>query len=388
MLFLVLIYINFISLGLPDVLLGTAWPEMHIEFGMALDAAGPISMMISGMTIFSGLMSGSLLKRFGTGRVVAVSTLLTSIAMFGYAFAPSYIWLFPLSIPYGLGAGAIDTAINDYVAENYNAKHMNWLHSMWGLGAMLGPLILSVAMSTTGWRSGYLWVAVVQLVLTIVMFIAIPAWNKHAGGGSGEVRTDAHKSISLLDAIRVPGVPFSMAAFLLYCAAETVLSLWGASYLTTLRGMDAVSAAMWVSIYFGGITAGRILGGFISMKMGSRAILRLGEVLAIVGAVLVALPLPPLVCAAGMLLFGLGLAPLFPTMLHMTPQRFGSEYSARVIGLQISSAYIGATFVPPIVGWIANITGIGIMPYVMLGCVVLELLCCEWIDSRKRVVGI
>lgn len=387
MLFLILIYINFISLGLPDVLLGTAWPDMRIDLGVALDAAGPLSMMISGMTILSGLMGGALIRRFGTGRVIAVSTLLTAAAMLGFSLAPQYGWLFLLAIPYGLGAGAIDTGINDYVAEHYSARHMNWLHAMWGLGAMLGPMILSIAITQSGWRAGYRWVALIQFALTAVLFVTISAWDRHAGDGAA-TDAPAEARTSLKDALSVRGVTASMAAFLLYCAAETGLSLWGASYLTVLRGMDTVSAAMWVSIYFGGITLGRVLSGFLSMRIGSQALLRLGTCLSIAGAVVIALPLPPLACAAGMLLFGLGLAPLFPTMLHLTPARFGHLHSARIIGLQIASAYFGATFVPPVIGWVANVTGIGILPYVLIGCMALVLLAGEWLGMRAKKTGI
>lgn len=386
MLFLVLIYINFISLGLPDVLLGTAWPDMHLTFAVGIDAAGPVNMVISGMTILSGLMAGALLKRLGTGRLVAFSTLLTALAMLGFALAPTYMWLLVLAVPFGLGAGAIDAAINDYVAAHYSTRHMNWLHAMWGLGAMLGPVLISIAIASGGWRSGYIWVAGIQLVLTLVMLFAIPMWDRHAGGAQTPQEKAAVPSSTLLEAIRTPGVPLSMLAFIAYCSAESSLGLWGASYLTQLRGMDTAAAAMWVSVYFGGITAGRFLSGFISARVSSQSLLRIGAASALVGAVLIALPLPPAVCAVGMLLFGLGLAPLFPTMLHLTPQRFGGTHAARIIGLQISSAYIGSTFVPPIIGWVASATGLGILPYCLVAFMTLELICGTWIDARAKRV--
>jgi fucose permease len=387
--FLIIIYLAFISLGLPDSLLGAAWPTMRIELGLPLSAAGLLSMLVSGGTIVSSLNSGRLIKKFGTGKLTLMSTAMTAIAILGISIAPSFIWLIVLGIPLGLGAGAIDSALNHYVADNYKAHHMNWLHSFWGVGATAGPLIMAYFIaSSDSWRSGYLAVGSIQVILVIVLVLALPIWKKIAqihGRTSEDKPLDQSKSLkkeALKHPLRIKGVKFSLLTFLFYCGVEASVGLWGASYLVESRGMAKEAAAGWIALYYGGITVGRMVTGFITLKVDNRHLILYGQILALVGSLCVLIPQGQLFAQIGLVLIGLGLAPIFPGLIHETPKRFGREHSAHLIGYQMATAYVGTTFLPPLIGLLANQLSIGILPVV----VVVFISCMLFFSERIHVV--
>lgn len=387
--FLIIIYLAFISLGLPDSLLGAAWPTMRIDLGLPLGAAGILSMLISGGTIVSSLNSGRLIKKFGTGTLTLISTAMTAFSIVGISLAPSFIWLIILGIPLGLGAGAIDSALNHYVADNYKAHHMNWLHSFWGVGATAGPLIMAYFIaSSDSWRSGYLAVGSIQVVLVIVLILALPIWKKVAQihGRDSEAQHleqgESKNKEALKHPLRIKGVKFSLLTFLFYCGVEASVGLWGASYLVESRGMAKEAAAGWIALYYGGITLGRMVTGFITLKVDNRHLILYGQILALVGSLCVLIPQGQLFAQIGLVLIGLGLAPIFPGLIHETPKRFGREHSANLIGYQMATAYVGTTFLPPLIGLMANQLSIGILPVI----VVVFISCMLYFSERIHVV--
>jgi fucose permease len=399
-LFLMIIYMAFISLGLPDSLLGTAWPIMQIEYEAPLEMAGLISMMISAGTIISSLMSGKVIKRFGTGKVTFISCFMTAGALLGIALAPHLFWFFILAIPLGVGAGAVDSGLNNYVALHYKAHHMSWLHCFWGVGATCGPIIMSWYMVRgESWRSGYMTVAIIQFVLVILLFITLPLWGKVALQSkqqSDALRTDAEegedssdqKNLSEVQPIHIKGVKFALTAFFFYCGIEATMGLWGSSFLVNIKGLDAALAAKWVSFYYGGITVGRFITGFITMKMSNKMLIRIGQSMSLGGIILLVLPLPNFFSLISFILIGLGCAPVFPCMIHETPIRFGKEHSQTIIGYQMACAYVGITFLPPLLGWIAARTTIGILPFLGLIYILGMLISSEKINElmKKRQV--
>ncbi|AST89940.1 MFS transporter [Sutcliffiella cohnii] len=372
---LLIIYLAFISLGLPDSLLGAAWPVMQVDLEAPLETAGLLFMTIAAGTIISSLFSGKVLKRFGTGKVTFVSTLMTAGALLGFYFAPSVIWLFLCAIPLGLGAGAIDAGLNDYVATHYKAHHMSWLHSFWGVGATLGPFIMAYYISRqNSWSSGYLTIAVIQFVLAIILLLSLPLWNRGNKNSAidsnekSEVENVSYKDENVNDKpLKIRGVKLALASFLFYCGVEATIGLWGSSYLVNVKDLPAATAAQWVSFYFGGITIGRFITGFITFKVNNVVLIRSGQFIALIGAALLFLPLPLYFSLAGFILVGLGLAPIFPCMLHETPARFGKKHSQTIMGYQMAVAYTGSTFVPPLLGVMASNTTMGIFPI----CVVI-----------------
>lgn len=357
-LLLAVIYSAFISLGLPDSLLGSAWPTIRVDFGVPLSYMGFVSMIISGGTIISGLMSERLTKKFGTRGVTLVSVLLTAAALFGFSTADSFWQLCIWGVPYGLGAGAIDAALNNYVALNYNSRHMSWLHCFWGVGTIISPYIMSYALAHSVWTSGYRTVSYMQFGIAAVILLTLPLWkiNKSAAD-------EAQKSevLGLGGALRIRGVPYLLIGFLCYCAAEATTMLWASSYLEGVRGVSKTRAAAFGSLFFIGITAGRFIAGFISDKLGDNRMIRLGTGLALFGVVLTALPVG--VCSmAGFVIIGMGCAPVYPCIIHSTPANFGAENSQGIIGIQMASAYVGSTFMPPLFGLIANHISLRLMP--------------------------
>ncbi|MBX9974564.1 sugar MFS transporter [Cytobacillus firmus] len=381
---LVIIYLAFISLGLPDSLLGAAWPVMQADFGAPLETAGLLFMTIAGGTIISSLVSGRILKRFGTGKVSFFSTLMTAAALLGFYFAPSVIWLFLFAIPLGLGAGAIDAGLNDYVAVHYKAHHMSWLHSFWGVGATIGPIIMAQYIAGgTSWSNGYFAIAGIQFVLAIILLLTLPLWNKGKKYNKA-LSKEAEESEERLDhaenvkPLQIKGVKLALISFLFYCSAEATMGLWGSSFLVSVKDLPAAAAAQWVSLYFAGITIGRFITGFITFKMNNRSLIRMGQIIALAGAVLLVLPLPSAFTLTGFILVGLGLAPIFPCMLHETPARFGKKHSQTIMGYQMAVAYTGSTFMPPVLGFIASHSTIGIFPF----CIVL-LAAAMFLSSEK-----
>ena len=378
---LVIIYVSFISLGLPDGLLGAAWPVMSADFGAALSFAGVISMITAGGTIISSLISDKVIRRFGTGRVTTVSVLLTALALLGISLSANVIWICILAIPLGLGAGSVDTALNNFVALHYKAHHMNWLHCFWGVGASAGPMIMSLYIAKqSGWKLGYGTIGLVQAVLVVALFVTLPLWKK-VSEAAGEIHSQ--NTNSMFGAIKIPGVKSAMLIFFFYCALEVSMGLWGSSYLVGIRGLTAQTAAQWVSLYYLGITAGRFASGFISMKLNNTAMIRLGIGIIAVGLLAVLLPLGNAVVQVGFGLIGLGCAPIFPSMLHETPARFGKADSQKLVGLQMASAYTGSTLMPLLVGAAAQTIGIFLFPYFLLLMFVILMLLSE---NLNRIV--
>ncbi len=373
-LFLIVIYAAFISLGLPDSLLGVAWPVMQPEYHVPFGFAGIISMVISGGTIVSSFLSGRLLNRFGVGKVTFVSVFMTAVALLGISVFPSFVWVLLFAVPLGLGAGAIDSGLNEYVAEHYQAHHMSWLHCFWGIGAMTGPVIMSRYISAnSSWRNGYLTVSVVQFVLVAVLFFTLPLWDKVASltkANTPEQEPAPQETVAqqkeLLYPLKVRGVKIALVSFLFYCGIESTMGLWGGSYLVNGKGLDVATAAAWVSAFYGSITAGRLIAGFVTMKVSNKSLIRMGQLIVLAGAVTLLLPLPNWGSLIGFILVGFGCAPIFPCMLHETPVRFGKADSQLIMGFQMTVAYIGSTFLPPIFGFIASNVSMMIMPLFLL----------------------
>ncbi|WP_098743660.1 MFS transporter [Paenibacillus sp. EZ-K15] len=399
--FLLIIYLAFISLGLPDSLLGVAWPAMQPDIGAAFESAGLLSMVVTGGTIVSSLISGSVIERFGTGMVTLVSCLLTASALFGFAYAPSLFWLILLAIPLGLGAGAVDTGLNHYVANHYKAHHMSWLHCFWGVGATLGPIIMSYSMgANNAWRYGYYTVSMLQFALVFILLITLPLWRIVASQHrqpegmleeqTGNESTNSDEAIVQKHGkpLQIRGVKITLLAFLFYCGVEATVGLWGASFLVGTRDLPPETAAVWVSMYYGGITFGRFITGFVTLRLNNRTLIRAGQVTAIAGAVLLLLPLHSYLSLIGLIVIGLGLAPIFPCLLHETPARFGKAQSSRIMGYQMAVAYTGTTILPPLFGIVAAQISIGLLPVVILLFALIMLLSSEKVNrilyqSRK-----
>lgn len=364
MLLLVIIYLSFISLGLPDTLLGAAWPVMHLNIGVSVSAGGLVAFIGSGGTIVSSFFSARLIKRFGTGKVIFISVLMTAAALLGFSIAPHYVLLCLLAVPLGLGAGAVDAALNNFVALHYKAKHMNWLHCFWGIGATAGPMIMALYLgSQSGWRQGYLLISLMQMALVVVLFISLPLWKRFEAGTQEMSANMEHKSFR--EITRIKGVKPVMLAFFFYCGLEGATGLWSGSYLVLSRGLDPATAASWVSTFFFGITAGRLLSGFLAIKISNTRLIIIGQIICVIGILLMILPMSDYFALAGLILLGLGCAPIFPSLIHETPVRFGKHISQAIIGIQMASAYTGSMLIPPLIGTLFGQIGFGFLPLFM-----------------------
>ncbi len=363
-LLLAIIYLAFISLGLPDSLLGSAWPVMRLELNADLSLAGIITMLISGNTIISSLLSDRMTKKFGANVVTAVSAGLSAVALFGFSVSNSVISLCLWSIPFGLGAGAIDAALNNYVAVHYTSRHMSWLHCFWGLGASISPYIMSYCLSLGNWRNGYLSVSVIQIVLAVFLFATLPLW-KNAKSSTDFIDTEERHSVGVIGALKIKGVPHILIAFFCYCAFEATAFIWTSTYLVEYRGMDENIAAGFASLFYIGLTVGRFLCGFISDRIGDKNLIRYGSLVSICALIPVMLPWKT-VALVGIVILGLGCAPIYPSIIHATPYNFGKENSQAIVGIQMASAYVGSTFIPPIFGLIADHISAGWYPYFIL----------------------
>lgn len=383
-LLLAIIYLAFISLGLPDSLLGSGWPVMYKELEESISYAGIISMIISGGTIVSSLMSDRVIRKLGTGLVTAISVFLTASALFGFSISNSFLLLCVFAVPYGLGAGAIDAALNNYVALNYSSRHMSWLHCFWGVGASISPYIMSFALGANlGWRNGYRIVSIIQIVLTIVMFLALPLWKKGKNEDKEEDLEDVQ--LSIIQKLKMKGVVHVMIAFCAYSAFEAVCCLWISTYLAEHRGMETGIAAAFASLFYLGITFGRFIVGFFANKIGDRDMIRLGISVILVGLFFIILPVSSHVFTlVGFAVVGFGAAPVYPAFIHSTPTNFGRKYSQAIIGMQMTSAYIGSTFMPPLFGFIAEYTSVAIFPFYLLFFVVIALLLSERLNKIVR----
>lgn len=380
-LLLAIIYIAFISLGLPDSLLGSAWPLMRLQFDAPLSMAGVISMIIAGGTIVSSLLSDRLTRRLGTGLVTAISVGMTALALFGFSISGA-VWMLCLwAIPYGLGAGAVDAALNNYVALHYSSRHMSWLHCFWGVGASISPYIMGAWLARdNNWQGGYRTISILQVALTAVLFLSLKLWQSRVGS-DGAKPAAQDKPLGLKGALRIPGVPSILLAFLGYCAAESTTGLWASSYLVEARGVDAGTAARFASLFYLGITFGRFLNGFVADRLGDKRLIRLGVGVMLVGMALVMLPVQATFPAlAGLIVIGLGCAPVYPSIIHATPYNFGEENSQAIIGIQMASAYTGSTFMPPLFGVLAGAVSIKLYPYYLAIFAVLMLVMTERVN--------
>ena len=370
-LLLAVIYLIFISLGLPDSLLGSGWPTMQVTFGVPSSYAGYISMAISFMTIISALISPRMIKRFHTKWIVIVSILLTVFGLLGFSFSTSYAMLFLFVIPYGLGAGAIDASVNHYVANNYSGSVMNFLHCFYGVGAVISPNIMALALSKARWNEGYRWTAYIQMAILLVCILSLPLWKKKEGSAEAEEESGA----GIREALKVPGVILTLIAFFAYCSGEATCFLWTSSYFAGVKeGLSDGLIASFGSLIFGGLMLGRLISGFLSNKLGDRLLIRIGIIVEMFGIILVMLPINHYLPAAiGFVIIGTGMGPVYPAIQHMAPTNFGKKYSAAVIGLQMASAYVGSTFMPMVFGILQQNIGIGIMPVYLLIFAILNI---------------
>lgn len=383
-LLLIIIYLAFISLGLPDSLLGSAWPVMQTDLSVTLPSAGVIFMIISCGTIISSLFSGRLIKKFGTGKLTFISATMTAAALLGFSVSHSFIWLCIMAIPLGLGGGSVDAALNNFVALHYKAKHMSWLHCFWGIGATLGPVIMSLFIAKNNdWEKGYFTIATIQFCVVFIIFVTLPLWK---GIEKGYDKTyEEEKNTENKSALKIPGVKLALVSFVFYCATESTAGLWGSSYLVNYKGLSAGQAARWISLFYAGITLGRLLSGFLTIKFNNRILIRLGQCICIIGAICLLLPLPTYFSMIGLMLVGLGCAPIYPCMLHETPKRFGKTASQSIMGLQMGFAYMGSMFMPPILGLLAAKTSIAIFPYFLLCCMIVMLVGSEKINKFIKI---
>ncbi len=371
-LLLVIIYLAFISLGLPDSLLGSAWPTMYQEFSVPVSYAGGISMIIAVGTIVSSLQSDRLTKKLGTGKVTAVSVLMTAVALFGFSISHSYAALCLWAIPYGLGAGSVDASLNNYVALHYASRHMSWLHCMWGIGASLGPYIMGYALTGgQSWNMGYRYISILQIMLTVILFFSLPLWKKQKTDDTEQLSGESTKPLSLQQIVKIPGAKEIMVTFLCYCALEQTTGLWGSSYLVLQRGLSAETAAGFASLFFIGITVGRAAGGFLTMRLNDTQMIRLGQGLILCGIVCLLLPFGNITALLGLVFLGLGCAPVYPSIIHSTPEHFGVDKSQAMIGAQMASAYVGTCFMPPVFGFIANHVSVSLFPAYLLAILLL-----------------
>ena len=369
-LLLPIIYLAFISLGLPDSLLGSAWPSMYPLLGVPVSYAGILSMIISFGTIVSSLNSDRLTRALGAGKVTAISVGMTAAALFGFSISTQFWMLCLWAVPYGLGAGSVDAALNNYVALHYESRHMSWLHCMWGIGTMVSPMVMGqVLAGGRPWTAGYRYIALFQIALTAVLFLSLPLWQKRtdetAEGGT------APQALSLGQVFRLPGAKEVMLCFFCYCALETTAGLWASSYLTLTRGVAADTAASFASLFYIGITAGRAACGFLTLKLSDTQMIRLGQGVLAVGVAALLVPGPQLLALAGLVLVGVGCAPIYPSIIHATPDHFGADRSQAVIGIQMASAYVGNLVMPPLFGLLANNITPALFPFYLLALLVL-----------------
>ncbi len=374
-LLILIIYLAFISLGLPDSLLGAAWPSMYGELNVPISYAGVLSMIIALGTIISSLFSDALTKRIGTGRVTAISVAMTAIALLAFSMSNSFWMLCLWAIPYGLGAGSVDAALNNFVALHYASRHMSWLHCMWGVGTIIGPSIMGYVLTHgQSWHVGYQYISLMQIVLTVALFVSLPLWKKKAAENQSMEESDTKEteSLSLPKILHIPGAKEVMLTFFCYCAMESTASLWASSYMVLHNGVSAEDAAGYASIFFVGITVGRLLSGFLTFKFTDTQMIRIGQSMVILGGIILLLPLGATVSLIGIVIIGFGCAPIYPCIIHSTPAHFGADKSQAMIGVQMASAYVGTCLMPPLFGLIANHISVALLPvYVLILAVIM-----------------
>lgn len=384
-LLLIIIYFAFISLGLPDSLLGSIWPIAHRELGVPLAWSGPIFMIISLGTVVSSLFSDRLTRRLGAGLVTVLSVALTAFALFGFGISTSYWMLCLWAVPYGLGAGSIDAALNNYVALHFKSRHMSWLHCMWGIGASTGPYIMNMILTQGGtWHQGYQTISLIQLILTAVVMLSLPLWKKQrlvSDANTTNSNSPSH-ALSLREIFALRGAKEVMITFFAYCALEQTAGLWASSYLSNFRGIDPVTAAGYASLFYLGITGGRAISGFITFLLNDSQMIRLGQGIAALGLLLLLFAPIDALSLAGLVIIGLGCAPIYPSIIHSTPAHFGTDKSQAVIGVQMASAYLGNVFMPPLFGLIARYTSIALYPVYLILLLILMIIMHERLCKR------
>ncbi len=372
-LLLALIYLAFISLGLPDSLLGSGWPVMHSALNVPISFMGIVSMVISGGTIVSSLLSDRLTRKLGTRIVTVASVFLTAAALLGFSVSSQFWMLIVFSIPYGLGAGAIDAALNNYVALHYSSRHMSWLHCFWGVGTIVSPFVMSYALTHSAWNAGYRIVGFIQMGIALLLLVTLSVWNVNQQKTENGV-----KSVGLMGALKIKGVPTLLLSFFAYCAAEATAMGWASTYMVQVKGIAAESAARFASLFYIGITAGRFLSGFVMNRLGDRNMIRLGTCVLSCGIVLLLIPTAnPVVTFTGFIIIGFGCAPIYPCIIHSTPNNFGAENSGAIIGIQMASAYVGSTFMPPLYGLLGNHISFRILPAYLAVFVILMITMSE-----------
>lgn len=374
-LLLIIIYLAFISLGLPDSILGAAWPSMQPELSVPVSYAGGISLIIAGGTIISSLFSSYLIHKLGTGKVTAISVAMTAAALFGFSVSGSYWQLCLWGIPYGLGAGSVDAALNNFVALHYKAKHMSWLHCFWGIGATAGPYIMGFVLTRGfNWTMGYRTISILQIALTAILIFTLPLWKEKKGDGKEEKK---QQPLSLSQVIKLPGAKGVLIGFFCYCSVEATTGLWASSYMVMERNISAQTAAKWAALFYLGITLGRLVCGFVTMKVNDKNMIRMGQALIVLGILFLLLTFGNSFAFGGLILIGLGCAPIYPSLIHATPDTFGAGVSQSVIGVQMASAYVGTTFMPPLFGMISEVLGIGFYPVYLAVFLILMVLMLE-----------
>ncbi len=365
MILLIIIYASFISLGLPDSLLGSAWPSMYTDLGVSVSYAGVISMLVAGGAITSSFFSVKIIQKFGTGKVTAISVFMTAFALLGFGISRNFVFLIIFSIPLGLGAGAVDAALNNFVALHYKARHMSWLHCFWGVGATIGPIIMSFNLHRRGWRSGYTTVGLIQCSLTVILFLSLPIWNK-VGKTSSNCSNNVSSDFSFKELIKIRGAKFAFLAFFFYCSLESTCGLWASSFMVLNRGMSPLDAASWASLFYMGITFGRFITGFLMIKISTSKMIQIGQGIITVSILLILLPFRDVFLGVGLFFIGVGCAPIFPCMIHQTPEKFGTNLSQAMIGIQMACAYVATTFMPPLFGLMADNISISLYPYFLI----------------------
>lgn len=373
---LVIIYLSFISLGLPDSLLGAVWPVMHTDFAVPIPFGGYLNMLVAFCTVISSLFAMKIHKWLGTAKTIAISTTLTALAILGFSITPSFWFMFPLAIVLGLGAGAIDSALNNYVALHYKASHMSFLHCCWGIGATIGPLILSYNIKNATWRRGYLIIAIAQASLAAIQFVSMPLWKNRDGQKNAE-------GVNFTQTVSAKTKPLALLSFFCYCAFETSCILWIATFFVQVLGVSPEISARASSAFFVGITSGRLISGFVSDKVGVKKMIYISSLLAIFAVVILLLSKSLTVSFVATFLTGLGCGPLYPSMIHRTPRRYGSELSPKIIGQQMAAAYVGSTLMPPILGNIAMTTGFTIIPIFGIALISLVFIFTHIIEKSK-----
>ena len=379
---LAIIYLAFISLGLPDSMLGAAWPDMYVEFGVPLSYAGILSAIIAAGTIVSSLLSDRITLKLGTGKVTAISVAMTAIALFGFSVSHNFWMLFLWAIPYGLGGGSVDAALNNYVALHYESRHMSWLHCMWGVGAATGPYIMGYALTGgMGWNGGYRIVSVIQIVLSMALFLSLPLW-KNRKPEINAVTGETRKPMALKEVLKIRGAKEVLICFFCYCAIEQTAGLWASSYLNLHKGIPVEIAAGFASMFYIGITVGRAISGFMTIKLSDLKMIRLGQGLILFGIIIMLIPAGTYMSLLGLIMIGFGCAPIYPCIIHSTPAHFGEDKSQAVIGVQMAFAYMGSLGMPALFGVLANVISASLLPLYLFIILILMVIMHELLNKK------